>query len=466
MIMEDDRVIFRELCDFISFQHDHKLTEEFINGLAPQILNYDKFQIGKNTIPAIQRYLIGYESYIKYNEKPPLQYYDIARACRHTLSMQLLHSKISDITKIKNYQDRINKLNLALTFDEFESILFELLVGAKYSALRGVKHIEFIPESQSKQPDILVVTDRDIHVECKRMNRLSDESVEIRNCVRTLNNCFAKSPGGMNHSALLSVNFHIDPRKINLSDWIMGCQTALANKFVETSHFTLIVEPLKSRYFKEMRLFPSPQFYELEYDYREGEPWHGITQAAELHFDYLSELHSDMKAASTLLGAIKSEVVLKWKLSDEETIKAYTKLNFGLVFKGLKQLEDYKNTILHFAYERDKAAGHRQDSLMNLFNRMKKYNKDKFSWIIFNELQFSVSHLGRNDLVEHAHPISGPGRFSKEPLVTNIFTEGDYFNDGLAEFGVGHEVEDIDLIFESDTKNENRRPGPALLRRK
>ena len=48
-------------------------------------------------------------------------------------------------------------------------------------------------------------------------------------------------------------------------------------------------------------------------------------------------------------------------------------------------------------------------------------------------------------MIEHAHPISGPSAKGKPPQITNIFTAG-YEEEGLGEFGVGHDLPDIDLV--------------------
>lgn len=66
---------------------------------------------------------------------------------------------------------------------------------------------------------------------------------------------------------------------------------------------------------------------------------------------------------------------------------------------------------------------------------------------MFNETSLDVSLEGRFDLIEHAHIIQGPGAKSDRPPVTLVFASDGHTKDTIGEFGVGHELPDVDSYF-------------------
>lgn len=467
--MLDDRKILNEICSFFNLQLDENLVDEYLNGFLPNILNYEKLDNTSVPLTAFQKYLIGYAAHIKVNEGVPFQFYDIFRSCRHTLSLQLLQTRLSEIKKIKGHEERIEKLIRAIKYDDFESVLFELIAASKYAQVYGSDKIEFLEETDTKQPDFAVNAFKRFYVECKRMNRTSNNSINIRNRIRELHLNFSKTHIKSGKSALLSIELIKNPLEIEASEWNSAFNEAMLsqNKSVlQLSCGTITKENLSPiAYDNAAELFPSVAFYKNRYDYVEGNPWGGITHSGEFNFAYLSERHYKAKAASTLISSIRNEIALKWKLSDELNDKIYRKLNFNQLFKGLEQLKGKERTVLHFCFERDPAAGHRQETLFKLLNQMIENKRDSFGWIIFNELLFMVSIKGRFDMQEHAHPMSGPLQFSYKPPASCVFTEdqtGDF--DDSSSFGVGHDLEDIDSVYDKPTSPNNRNQGPTSLK--
>ena len=70
---------------------------------------------------------------------------------------------------------------------------------------------------------------------------------------------------------------------------------------------------------------------------------------------------------------------------------------------------------------------------------------------VFN-VEFIQSPQGRFDLIEHAHIIRGPGAILPRPMVSAVFTQPDEQTRNLAEFGIGHEIPDIDDVYKSDSQ--------------
>jgi hypothetical protein len=83
--------------------------------------------------------------------------------------------------------------------------------------------------------------------------------------------------------------------------------------------------------------------------------------------------------------------------------------------------------------------------MINLFRAMQSYGKDVFSWVVLDETCLDVSPRGNFDLIEHAHFISGPSASDPCPSVTNVFTYDEHA-EGLGEFGIGHDLPDIDSL--------------------
>ena len=151
--------------------------------------------------------------------------------------------------------------------------------------------------------------------------------------------------------------------------------------------------------------------------------------------------------ASTWLDDVDFDCKIKWRITNQEILARLQKISYKLLFKGLSQLRAMgTNTIMHSWIERG-VWGHRQDILMNFFNKLRSDQKEFFSWLIFNETILDVSPQGNIDLIEHAHIIQGPSATTPPP-VTNIFVNDKGMISGLGEFGIGNELPDIDSIYE------------------
>lgn len=455
--MEASRKILNELKFFFGIQIDPLIIDNYIRGHSPNLLDYEKLDDTSSPLTGFEKYLIGYESYILYCERKPVQFYDIYRSCRYVIMLEILHSRISVLEKIKNFQPRAERLVKAKTYDEFESVLFELIVASKYAAEYGSDKVEFLLETQEKQPDFVVNLSEPIYVECKKMNRSIDEASEIRNKIRQLHLDFARSHTLAGRSALLGVQLTLDPSEITQSEWNIAFEKALSSSDTKPTvcRFGEITkEPLSPETFKDLMLFPSPAIYLNRYKFDEGNPWHGLVHSAEFNFAQLKDSHH--RSASTILDSIRADITLRWAASEDLNERVYRRTNFGLIFKGLKQLEKKKNTVLHFCFERDSGAGHRRDNLLKLFNSMKEKG-DVFGWLILNELHFLVSPEGRFDLQEHAHPISGLAQFTKHPPISCVYADplmGDYNDSTL--FGIGHILPDIDTVQNNSTKPKSK----------
>jgi hypothetical protein len=211
---------------------------------------------------------------------------------------------------------------------------------------------------------------------------------------------------------------------------------------------TVSVKEFPKQSLKGYTLFPSPMYYWERYGYKNQGEWFGLTSLISVKYGYFHEITKPSDyCASTWLDDIDFECVLKWKITNENVLWKYRKLGYNLLFKGFSQLKSYgNNSILHAWYERDEFAGHRQKELLDFFSRIYASNKDVFSWIIFNETILNTSINGIFDLIEHAHPISGPTAQDVPPLVLSVFTHEQEIFDDVAEFGVGHIPPDIDEI--------------------
>jgi len=200
-------------------------------------------------------------------------------------------------------------------------------------------------------------------------------------------------------------------------------------------------------------LYPSPKYFGERYQFRERSEWFGIVLAMYAkHARHISVADLPEEIVSTWLDDVQWECAIKWKITDEEILWQHKRLGYDRLFKGLDQLQSKgTNTVLHAWFERDYSIGHRQNELMDFFNRIKTSAKDVFAWIIFNETCFDVSPEGRFDLIENAHIVRGPGAMVSQPMVTCVFTQPDERTSKLAEFGIGHEMPDIDELYKSDS---------------
>jgi hypothetical protein len=427
------------ICNKLSIRISEALQNDYQNGKYPSLLSYEKVEDSQIRLPFIEKYLIGANTFLN----QPTQYFDIFRTNRHVTFLLKL-DKVIDLllNDITGSDKKIQKLKTTIGYDQFESILFELLVAARYYQTPNVESVSFIEESQNKSPDIEVITGSNAYyVECKKYDRTNSIFPAIRDKVRDLVSPVFDNLYLENISCLFEISFYKDPNDIDYlgfrEDLYSSArkQTTIQNDFYSIKPNTL--EPTK---LEDFALFPSPKYYKDRYDYATKSEWQGIANkmygrpAKRLDLAQQNDLHS------TWMDEISWEVAVKWKIENEEIIWKQKRLAYNLLFKAMAQLREKKdNSILHIWFERDTSVGHRKNELMNFFNRLKENKKDKFSWLIFNETELDVKYDGIFDFIEYAHIVGGPNRNSKEPMVSMVFNE---YENRTDDFGVGYIYKD------------------------
>lgn len=434
----------------LGIEINHQLLSEYTKGLHPYLLSYEKLELPRQDVPAIQKTLIGALSIIK----NPCQFYDIFRACRPFFTVNLLDRALEIIVaKVGNFEGRLEKLKEVKNFDAFDSIFYELLVSAQYAQNEKITNVTFLDEKSESHPDIRFFFGKELgHVECKKFDRHSNFAVELRNLIsektqHTLNTFLSAG-----QSAVIELEFHVDPHNIDpyqieqisqksfktgKKECIEGLLSAKANR-------------IEHQRLESYSLFPSAKHYWERYNYQNGSQWHGLVNNMRCKFGWIDpRIELRDRLASSWLDEISCECAIKWRITDETILWRYRKFAYNLLFKGLRQLQNFgDNSILHVWFERDMAIGHRKKELMDFAKRIYNSQKDIFSWIVFNETIFDVSIKGIFDLIEHAHFFPGPKPFSSKPLITNIFTAQDDATIDEGEFGIGQNLPYIDDIAE------------------
>jgi hypothetical protein len=431
----------------LEFSIDSDLQQEYQNGMHPTLLSYEKVEKPSREIPAIQKYLIGAQTILN----QPCQFYDIYRACRHFFFTQILNYALDVvIEKVANYEERFERLRREVLLDPFEALFYEFVVAARYAIVPSIFEVSFIEGYDRKLPEFEFLYNKEkIFVECKKFDRNADIVLQIRDDVRDKAQLTLDAFRAMNASTILEVSFHKDPMQIADSLIRDICIESFhsRNAIIDES-LTAIAKPLDYKKLDEFTLFPSPKYYWTRYGYRTQDEWFGITQLMGAIFGRFENVVDPNNVfRSTWLDDVEFECALKWKITDPDIIWRYKRLGYSLLFKGLSQLQSMgENSVLHAWYERDSSIGHRQNELIDFFNRLAKNEKDIFSWIVFNETILDVSPEGNFDLIENAHNIRGPSGSSPDPLVSTVFTQDDDNQYEGGEFGVGYNLPDIDKI--------------------
>jgi len=443
-VSKDVENAIRGVTEKLGISLDEKLQKEYQNGKHPGLLMYEKLEKPALEIPCIQKYLIGATTYLK----QPCQFYDIYRSCRHVIFIQILNNALNIvIDRVNNYEPRIERLLEESLYDGFESVLYEIVVASVYAKIADVKYVVFLDEKDAKTPELEIILNNDnLFVECKKFNRNSDIVNQIRDTVRDKAKLTLDTFAAMNQSALIEVAFHIDPKVVSEFAIRDACVESFRNRsLIFEKEITVSVKPLNRQKFDEYLLYPSPKYYWERYGYKTNDEWFGITSAMKARFAHHIDVEGvDYEPASTWLDDVDFECALKWKLTDEDIIWKYKRLGYSLIFDGLNQLQAKgQNSVLHVWFERDNSLGHRQNELLDFFYRLWSSQRDIFGWIVFNETILNVSVDGRFDLIEHAHPIRGPGATTEDPFVTGVFSDDKQrIKDG--EFGIGNILPDID----------------------
>lgn len=441
------KIAIEGICKTLDVSIDKGILKEYQNGKLPNLLSYEKVENSEIQLATIHKYLIGAQTIID----QPCTFFDINRLCRSYFFVQVLNRALNDNKKyVKNYEERFQKLCLETDYDPFEAILYELAVARAYSICPHVKDVTFLESKTTKAPEFeFTFNKRKIYVECKKFDRDADIVSKLRNDVRKKCQPTLHAFREINKSGLFELSFHVDPLEVTHDEIKYACIDSLRSRLpIINKKITVVFNDLKPQKYENYELYPSPKYFWNRYNYKNHSEWFGITSLFKVKYAYLHDIEkSSDYGASTWLDDIDFECVVKWKITNEDVLWKYRKLGYNLLFKGLEQLKTYgEYSILHAWFERDGFAGNRKKELLDFFSRIHRNQRDIFSWIIFNETILDVSTGGIFDLIEHSHPISGPSSNSVPPFVTSIFTHDEQQLEEIAEFGVGHNLPDIDEI--------------------
>jgi len=424
-----------------------QLQDEFDAGLHPNLLAYQKRQAGGTPLPALEKYLVGATSYLH----QPSNYYDIFGAGRCVIIVQLLDAalEVFQAKRIKGLPKRVERLLRVVDSDEFDSTAFELITAARYALVAGVDRMEFIDEQPpNRTPDILLTRGGvDSFVECKKVVRVRDFSVDTRNRVRGLLNGVISSFRRQEISVLAEVAFNCDPKCASQRSLFQACEAALNDRVpIVTAEFIVKATGLTKFKSKDCTLYPSPHFLWTRYGHRVRNEWFGIVHdlvGKRVRRANLPEhLHGGM---STWLKSAEWDAAIKWKITAEDIVARYRRFPFsGLFDDTLEQVNNAGwDSTVHLWLESDYFIGGRREVLLDFFRRLSAKQQHTVGWIVINETLLDVSPKGRFDLIEHAHMIQGPTATGPRPLVSGVFGLSSS-TQTTGEFGVGEDLPDID----------------------
>lgn len=423
-----------------------RLQDEFDAGLHPNLLAYQKRQDGGTPLAALEKYLVGATSYLH----QPSNYYDIFGAGRCVIIVQLLDEalEVLQAKQIKGLPKRVERLLRVVDPDEFDSTAFELITAARYALVAGVDRIEFIDEQPpNRTPDILLTRGGvDSFVECKKVVRVRDFSVETRNRVRGLLNEVIDSFRRQEISVLAEIAFNCDPECVSPSSLFQACEAALNDRVpIVTPQFTVKATRLPKFEIKGFTLHPSPHFSWVRYGYRIRGEWFGVVHQVFGKPARLANLPKHLQGGlSTWLDSVEWDAAIKWKITADDVVGKYRRFAFDGLFAAIEQINSTGlDSTVHLWLETDYFIGGRREVLLDFFGRLSAKQQHTVGWIVINETLLDVSPKGRFDLIEHAHMIQGPTATTPHPLVSGVF--------GLpsptkptGEFGTGNELPDID----------------------
>lgn len=424
-----------------------RLQDEFDAGLHQNLLAYQKRQDGGTPLAALEKYLVGATSYLH----QPSNYYDIFGAGRCVIIIQLLDEalEVLQAKQIKGLPKRVERLLRVVDPDEFDSTAFELITAARYALVAGVDRVEFIDEQPpNRTPDILLTRGGvDSFIECKKVMRVRDFSVATRKAVRELLGGVISSFRRRGDSVSAEVAFNCDPKSVSESSLFEACQAALNDHTaIITSQFTVKAKHLQKFDSKGCTLYPSAHFLWARYGHRVRSEWFGIVHNLVGKRFKRANLPEHLRGGmSTWLKSVEWDAAIKWKINAEDIVGKYQRFPFsGLFDDGLEQINNAgPDSTVHVWLETDYFIGGRREVLLDFFRRLSAKRQHTVGWIVINETLLDVSPKGRFDLIEHAHMIQGPTATAPHPLVSGIFSLPSRVRT-IGEFGVGHELPDID----------------------
>lgn len=423
-----------------------RLQDEFDAGLHPNLLAYEKRQLGGTRVPILEKYLVGATSYLH----QPSNYYDIFGAGRCVIIVQLLDSALEILLekRCKGLQPRIARLLRVVDPDEFDATAFELITAARYALVSGVARVGFLDEQPPKRtPDFsLTHGGVDSFVECKKVIRVKDFSAATRKAVRELLSGVISAFRQRGDSVSAEVAFHCDPKRVTKSGLFKACNTALTDRTpIITSQFTVKATRLPPFESKDYILDPSPRFSWMRYGYRIRGEWFGIVH------EHIGKRACRANVPKHLQGGVSSwidtidwDAAIKWKITAEEVVGKYRRFGFDGLFDAIKQINSAGlDSTVHVWLETDYFIGRRRDVLLDFFRRLSEKQEHTVGWIVINETLLDVSPKGRFDLIEHAHMIQGPTATAPHPVVSGVFGRPDPTTKTL-DFGIGEDLPDID----------------------
>lgn len=432
-----------EIERMLGIQIDPSLEKRYLAGHAWELPAYEKIQPPTSKVAAIQKFLICARSHVIYRNAVPKgdlsNFYDIYRAGRIVPLVRVLAKALTTVVqKTQNYEPRIERLRKELEIDPFETILYELAVAAKYAEHPQAKQVKFIEETKgtSRSPDLnALIGNREWTVECKKFDRTSDHGAKLRDAMRDLLQPTLAAFKQEQRSAVAELTLKVAPEVVAGSDIASAAVDALrtgraviSEKYVITARDVSLPDP--SKYI----LYPSPSYFWNQYRHADGAEFQGIVNSMLAKF-----------AGPSYLDEVGWEAAVKWKVVEPESTWRRKKLGYARMLKGLDQLENADNPVLHVCYERDLAIGPRREELLHFLKELAA-KKKKAAWIIFNEVVPTVSREGRFDFTEHAHFwfASSSKRADVPSPVKSVFLGDEDIKSDKGEFGVGAFLPSID----------------------
>lgn len=425
------------------------LLEEYLWGVHPDLLVYDPFKNKKYNLTALDRYLIGAYSFLKWGERY-YNIFDIGRMCRFVLISIRLGESIQKHTahRSENVELIYKRIKTSKNFHDFEAAFYELLVSSRY--LGNNVSVKFIPEGGSKKtPDFQVDNYRGdtFYVECKKQIRINNLSSRMREEVRT--KCFdvLRAVIESGDSLLAEITFFVNPENVPsgmIASALGHCKNNKLN-YHRNPCFSVNIKWLEKY---DCNGYPviatSPQFLKERYDYSEDDEWMGFVNSGKFQPAYMKDCPFDTKHLFTnWVLDIENDCGIKWRVVNEDILYKLRRVSLDKTFEALNQLKTMgKNSIVHYWIESEEGHGCRSAEFREYLEKLSK-SDDDFKYIIINETIWNVTPKNHVlDLIEHGHYILGSESRYEFPKIINVFTEGQ-IADG-DHFGKGAKLSDID----------------------
>jgi hypothetical protein len=369
----DVRGCIQSLATDLGVQYPHPLQEDYEAGLYPHLLSYEKVEKAKPVITALEKYIIGASSFLG----QPHHFYDIFRACRHVTLIQPLSRAVRELItqKVVGHEEKLDALKTATDYDEFESILFELVSTWRYMRSSFVSKVEFIPQTpQHRTPDLRVILVDAIETFCefKKLDRTSDYAARLRNDVRDRLNPVITSLREDGISFLGEISFHDDPASISAARIEGACRASInSGSPIIESDFQIVARRLPAYVSETYKLYPSPDYYWGRYQFRARGEWYGIVhQIFAKYADHIGAVSGRARGMSTWLEDVSWDAAIKWKIASPELVAKQRRFSFSTIFSGLEQINGKGfEGVLHVWLETEYCLTNRRDAMIDLTRR-------------------------------------------------------------------------------------------------